>query len=119
VAERVRVRNRTRGTVLARRAQRADTWWSRFRGLMFQASLPAEEGLILEPCSSIHMFFVRFPIDVAFATSGGRVVAAIRGIRPWRMTRIYFRARLAVELPAGVLRSTGTVVGDELLFERN
>ena len=86
-------------------------------GLMFRRELPAGHALWLEPCSSIHMFFMRFPLDVAFLDRKGAVVRAYHGIKPWRATRMVRRARSAVELPAGTLASAGIGQGDVLRLE--
>ncbi len=112
-----RVVNHTRSTVLAERARRAASFWSRFRGLMLTDDLPGGGGLVLEPCASIHMFFMRFPIDVVFTSRAGEVVGVVSAIKPWRLTRHYRGARSAIELPAGVVQASGTSVGDLLSFE--
>ena len=75
------------------------------------------KALVIEPCSSIHTFFMRFAIDAAFVARDGRVVRAISAMRPWRATRLYPAAAMAVELPAGTLMRSGTGEGDVLLFQ--
>jgi len=117
VGERYRVRNDTRGTVLAERAQRASNAWQRMVGLMFSAELPEGEALLLEPCASIHMFFMRYPIDVVFLSRDHSVVGLVPAIAPWRMTRFIRGARAAVELPVGVIQRSGTLLGDTLSLE--
>jgi uncharacterized membrane protein (UPF0127 family) len=81
---------------------------------MFRRELPAGHGLAITPCNSIHMFFMRFPLDVAFLDREGSVVRAYHGIRPWRATRIVRGARTAVELPAGTLAAAGVDRGSML-----
>lgn len=82
----------------------ADNMISRLVGLMFRASPPQNaEGLLLDPCNSIHTFFMRYPIDVVFLNSKNEVIKVIRNLKPWRMTWIYFRASKTLELPAGKL----------------
>ena len=123
MADSYRVLNRHRGTVLADRAQRADNAWQRFVGLMFSAALPQGQALVLEPCASIHMFFMRYPIDVVFLSKEQQrsgeyeVVGLVRAIRPWRMTRFFRGARTAVELPAGVIEQSLTQAGDTIALE--
>jgi len=60
------------------------------------------------------MFFMRFPIDVAFVDGDGRVVRAYHGIRPWRVSRVVRGAKAAVELPAGTLARHGVERGSRL-----
>lgn len=54
------------GAVVASELELADSFVRRLVGLMGRRGLPAGRGLWLEPCSSIHMMFVPFPIDVLF-----------------------------------------------------
>ena len=114
--EQVRVANVTRGAVLAERTELAVRFWDRAKGLLGRASLPEGHGLWLQPCNSVHMWFMRFPIDVVFASAAGRVVAVVPTLRPWSMTRPYFGADVALELPPGTIARTGTTKGD--LLER-
>lgn len=93
------VRNPTLGVVLAARARRADSWWARAVGLL--GADHAGGGLIIEPCSSIHTWFMRFPIDVVFLDPADVVVAVYASLQPWRMTRWVRGARRVLELDAG------------------
>ena len=44
----------------------ADNFFRRFCGLMGKKNLPARHGLLISPCNSIHMCFMKFPIDAVF-----------------------------------------------------
>lgn len=114
---RERVVNRTRGTVLAERCRRAESYLTRGVGLLGQASLPAGEGLWIAPCRSIHSLFMRFSFDACFLDGSYQVIHVIHQMRPWRLSRHLFRAQGVLELPAGTLATTGTAVGDMLAFE--
>ena len=102
------------GRVVAAHVEVASSMWSRFVGLMGRRELPEGHGLALTPCNSIHMFFMRIPLDVVFLDRGGSVVHAYHGIRPWRVSRIVRGAHTAVELPVGTLRQAGVEKGTEL-----
>jgi uncharacterized membrane protein (UPF0127 family) len=110
------------GTVIAHRVEQALGFWARFRGLMGRRSLDPGTGLFL-PDSSIHMFFMRFPIDALFVGApdvGGRrrVVAVRPDLPPWRGMVLPVRdATGVVELPAGTIARAGVQPGDEVLFE--
>ena len=113
----MRVLNVTNGSVVATAARRATGFLDRSRGLLGRKSLSNGEGLLLDPCSGIHMFFMRFPIDAIFVDKHENVVHLTRRIGPWRLSRYVFRARAVLELPAGTIDETGTRVGDRLSFE--
>lgn len=92
----------------------AESLWSRFVGLMGKRELPAGHGLCIRPCSSIHMFFMRFPIDAVFVDGDGRVVRIYAAIRPWRITGFVRRAKACIELAAGTCAAHGLQEGDVL-----
>jgi len=75
------------------------------------------EALVLPRCRQIHTFGMKFPIDVLFLDKSGKVVRAVRDMKPGRLTAWVLRARTTVELPAGTLERTGTVVSDEIAID--
>lgn len=111
----VRVVNRTRGEVLARRAELATSHWSRFIGLMGRRELPVGSGLVLQPGGGIHTWFMRIPIDVIHVNGKDSVTHVLRGIKPWRFGPLFVGGKRAIELPAGAAESTQ--VGDEIVIE--
>jgi uncharacterized protein len=102
------------GATVAGEVAVADNPWRRFMGLMGRRELPDGSGLYLRPCSSIHMFFMRFPIDVAFVDTDGVVVRMYPSLRPWRVTRVVRKAKACIELPPGTLATAGVQVGHRL-----
>lgn len=76
------------------------------------------QALVIDPCTSIHMFFMRFPIDVLYLDREDRVLRAQKRIKPWRVGPLYTRgARYVIELPVGAIESSGTQIGDRILLE--
>jgi uncharacterized protein len=114
---RLKVMNRTKGLILADRAQRASTFLQRLVGLLGRAHLPVGEALLIAPCNSVHTFFMRMSIDVAFLDADGVIVKQLDALPPWRATAVYRRARSVLELPAGTLQASGTREGDQLGFD--
>ena len=108
--------NTTRDTVLAENMERADSFLARLRGLMGRAELPPGRGLLLEPCRSVHTCFMRFPIDVIFLNKEGEIVYLAVEMRPYNTTPYIKRAHRALELPAGTLSRSGSVLGDIVKF---
>lgn len=108
------VRNLTRGVDLVTRGTLASTFWTRLKGLIGCAGLAPGEGLIIVPCKGVHMWFMRFPIDVIYVDARDQVVDVDECLRPWRIGRPRPRARYVVEVPAGTVRTTGTAPGDRL-----
>jgi len=112
------VRNETKDSLVASEAKFVTSWWGRLRGLLGEKEICLGSAMVLSPCDSIHMFGMRFPLDVLFADSDGVVVGLVENIRPWRMTKRYRGAVCAVELPVGAIAESNTERGDALKFER-
>lgn len=108
--------NTTRGKVLARHLEWAGTSQARRQGLLGKSHLDPESGIYIVPCQGIHMFGMKFPIDVAFIGRDGRILAVHHVLKPNRLSRIVFRADGVLELAAGRLRVTETAVGDQVEF---
>lgn len=100
------------GTVVCERCAIASTPWRRFVGLMGRASLAADEGLLFPGTSSIHMLFMRFPIDAVFCDRDLRVVKVVRRLRPWRAAAAR-GAKVVIELSPGA--ADGVDAGDQLV----
>ncbi len=110
--------NTTRRCMLAERTDRASTPQERMKGLLGRESLPRGHAMLISPCNSIHMFFMRFAIDVLFLDKDGKVVRAIQRLRPWRATRVYLSARCVLALWVGAIEESGTQAGDVIDFPK-
>ncbi len=80
---------------------------------MFKKELLEADGLMLDPCRSIHTFFMRYSLDIVFINSKNEIIKIIRDLKPWRMTWIYLNACKTLELPAGKLPQDVSI-GDRL-----
>jgi uncharacterized membrane protein (UPF0127 family) len=108
----LRVVNTGRNRELGTRIGLADGWLGRLRGMLARPAPTSGEGLLLTPCRSVHMYGMRFPLDIAFLDEDCSVVAAYRSLAPGSRTRWHRNAVYALELPAGTLEDSGTVIGD-------
>ena len=111
------------GRVVAARVRRAASFRDRFVGLMGRAEIDPDEGLLFERTTSIHMFFMRTPIDCVFLAApdgegGQRIVGLRRRLQPWRGMVWYVRdARDCVELAPGAIDRAKLVLGDVVRLE--
>lgn len=112
----VKIVNQTRASVLAEEALWAKSFWTRLRGLLGRPEPQPGQGLILDPCKSVHMWGMRYSLDVLFSDKDDRVISVEEELSPWRVSRHVKEATRVVELPVGTIRSTGTEIGDQLLF---
>jgi uncharacterized membrane protein (UPF0127 family) len=116
----VQVLNESRGAVLCEKCGVADNIFTRVRGLLGRASLEAGEGLLIVPCPSIHMFGMKFPLDVIFLTRENVVTDFVENIAPGKyyLAKAHAgKAHSALELPAGSIACTSTQRGDRLRVE--
>ena len=113
----VSIANTTRDTSLGTRVRVASSLRDRGVGLLRTPEVLPGEGLLIERTASIHMFFMRYPIDVVFVDRTGRVTRTVSRLRPWRAVWWARGARDCIELRAGALDGTGTRRGDQLVIE--
>jgi uncharacterized membrane protein (UPF0127 family) len=102
----------TTGAQLASRVTAAVDSASRRQGLLGRLGLE-DEALIIAPCSAVHTFFMRFPIDVLFVDRQGRVTRVVHTVRPWRITGS-LRGFATIELSAGTALRASTGTGHQL-----
>ena len=103
------------GRELARSVRKAESLKDRCVGLLGRDGLPEGEALWLSPCSQVHTFFMRFPIDVLFLDRHGRALRLCENMGPWRVSPWVWKAAGCLEMTAGSL--AGRVqVGDIVEF---
>ncbi len=112
----VRVRRAADGVVVCEHCEIPESAVGRMRGLLGRDGLEPGSGMLIDRAPSVHMFFMRFPIDVVFLDRDRKVVRVVEGLRPWRVAGAR-RAVAALELPAGSAAAAGVDVGDELVLE--
>ena len=106
----MRLLRTARGDVI--RVEVADSFLRRFRGLMLRRALPADGGLLLAPCASIHMCFMRFAIDAVYLDDACRILTSAPRLLPGRGLACCRGARGCLELPAGAAARLGLAVGE-------
>jgi uncharacterized protein len=104
------------GKLVCERCEIADRALPRLRGLLGRDGLDPGGGMLIDPAGSVHMFFMRFPIDVVFLASDRTVLRVRHRLEPWRVSGAR-RAVASLELPAGAARAAGLEEGDVLVFE--
>jgi uncharacterized protein len=104
------LRNQRTGRLLAQRVHRAFDSRSRRIGLLDRTAI-GDEAMIIAPTNAVHTWFMRFAIDIAFVARNGTVVKICEAVRPWRIAAAW-RGYAVIELRAGALAASGTIVGD-------
>ncbi len=108
-----------RGRVILNNLEVADSFFSRLKGLLGRKTIEKNFGMLLLPCGSVHMFFMKFSIDVFFLRGKEKsfeVLKIVRNLKPWRValappgtTAVLESAPGAIKgmLPGSVLRIGG------------
>jgi uncharacterized protein len=112
----VRIRRTADGAVVCERCEVPESAFGRARGLLGRDGLEPGGGMLIDRAGSVHMFFMRFPIDVVFLDRNRKVVRIVHGLRPWRVAGAR-KAVATLELPVGAVGEAGLEEGDVLVLE--
>ena len=110
----MRLINQTKNTILAEDVFIANTPFKRIKGLLGKKVFLAKQAIILDPCNSVHTFFMHFALDILFVDKHYKVIKVFHRLNPNRITRIYWHSSRVIELPIGSLSLTHTQVQDQL-----
>jgi uncharacterized protein len=105
------------GLVLADRLRSAHTHWTRLRGLLGTRRLEPGEGLWIKPSNQVHMFGMRYAIDVVFLDDAGRVLRVVHALQPNRISPRVKGATSVLELPAGTAARVELVEGARVTID--
>lgn len=106
-----------RGSDVSTQLRPAHTHWTRMKGLLGTKSLPAGHGLWIRPCNQVHMYFMRYPIDLIFIDREHRVVRLIEEQPVSSISPKVKEAHSVLELPVGTIGASGVRKGDLLVIE--
>jgi uncharacterized protein len=106
------------GSLVCERCLLTETPFARMKGLLGRAGLERGEGILLRPASSIHMWFMRFPIDAVFVDAENRVLRVVSDLRPWQIAACK-GAKAVVELAAGECERVGLQAGERLVLRES
>ncbi|OQW49910.1 MAG: hypothetical protein A4S09_11730 [Proteobacteria bacterium SG_bin7] len=76
--------------VIADHVEIASTIVQRVIGLLGKSEFTEGKALWIQRCTSIHTFFMRFPIDVVFVDKELKVCKVVQNIKPFRLANSYF-----------------------------
>lgn len=74
--------------------------FERMRGLLGRKPLSPDQALLITSCSSIHTFFMQYPIDLAFLNKDWQIKKIIHALKPFRLAWVP-GASMVLEMPSG------------------
>lgn len=101
---------------ILQRVERADRFFSRFKGLLGRSALPMDTGLLITPCNSVHTLGMQFAIGVVFLDRSYTVCRVLPLLPPGRFSPWVPRARHVLEVHPDLLCQYPLAPGDQLSF---
>lgn len=105
------------GDTLLGRVARANHFWTRLKGLLGRSGIDQDEGLLIEPCNSVHCLGMKFSIGVVFLSKDHQVLHLIEEMPPGKLSPVIKGAKKVLEMHPARLRQAGLKLGDRLGFE--
>lgn len=87
--------------------------WDRLRGLLGRPRLQTGQGLLIDPCPSVHTVGMSYPLDLVFLDADFRLLEQVSQLKPLRWAACS-RARATLELAPGTLDTLALKPGDQL-----
>jgi len=105
--------NKNKNYLLASKVRVARGFLARLLGLMFRKSMNLGEALIFYHTTSIHTFFMRFPLDIVFLDKDMKVIKIYNNLKP---SRVIFcpKAFMVIELASKLGARCPLEIGDNL-----
>jgi len=104
------------GRILLTKVYKTTTLFDRLRGMLGRSEPRPEQAMVITPCNSVHMLFMRYALDIIFLDAKGTVLSLRTPLLPWKMAAD-MRAKQVVELRSGMLETLAITPGMTLLWQ--
>jgi uncharacterized membrane protein (UPF0127 family) len=95
----------------------AERFGTRWRGLMFYPQMPGIDGLLLYPCNSVHLFWMRFALCLLYLERNGQILQIVERIAPNRIGPIVKGAYYVLETQPGLSSQKQLNCGERLSWK--
>lgn len=102
------------GTVIANNVIPAYSFGKRLKGLLFTTSLPRKSGIHIQPCRSVHTYFMKYPIDIVYLDANQVVVGLEQVVAPGKRGLHFPNVNSVIELAAGRIEELTLKEGQKL-----
>ena len=86
---------------------------------MGRSSLTEGRGLLITKCNSVHMCFMRFPIDVVYIDENLQIKKIVTNLKPWIGFSMCLDACSTIELAANETKNLNLEVGQKFTILEN
>ncbi len=104
-----------KGDCLISEVKKTSNFIERFVGLLGKKPLNSNQALLIAPCSSVHTFGMRYPIDLIFLNKDFIVLKTVRSLKPWRFA-FANSASMVVEMSGNALDTLNINVKQKLFW---
>jgi len=73
-----------------------DTFFKSFKGLMLKKSISDKNCYVLKT-QGIHMFFMRFSLNIIYLDKNKNVIKIIENLKPWKIGPLMFNCKYVLE----------------------
>lgn len=113
------IRNTTKKSIIAKKAEICSSTMSKAKGLMFSGKI-RDKGMVFvfgrEARRDLHMLFVFYPIDVIFLNKDKRVAELKENFLPFTFYFSKKKAQYVIEVEKGKIKESRTLLGDKISF---
>ncbi len=110
--------NQTKQTSLGNKIERANTFFTRLKGLLGCKGLAEGEGLLLEPCQSVHGLGMSFSCEIIYLDKENRVIH-LQTLSPGKLGPFQRKSTRILEVPIGTISYSATDIGDLLKVQEH
>jgi len=75
----------------------ANNFWLRLKGLLGKKSITPQQGLLIEPCNSVHSLGMKFPIAVIYLSKDNQILHVIPEMQPGKLGPLIRKSRRVLE----------------------
>lgn len=105
--------NMNKKTVVSHKPFYAVNFFTRGRGMIWR-EFDGFDAMVFRGCSSIHMLFMKMPLDVIYLDIDNKICKLSENLKPWCFFDGHRKARAVIELPSGSIKLSNCEVGDYL-----
>lgn len=95
------------------KVRKTTNFLERMCGLLGADRLNSNEGLLIDPCSSVHTFGMRYTIDVLFLDRQLTIQKAVKSLKPWRVSA-HRNSAMVLELSDRAIEELQLETGQQL-----
>lgn len=106
------------GLTIVENLKPAYSFTKRLKGLMFDKRMQPQSGVHIKPCTSVHTFFMKFPIDIIYVDREMKVVGLEHSLEPGKTGKRFKNVHSVIELEVGRILDLGITVGQTLKIQQ-